>query len=82
MDPDLVALGRGIRLCRKKSGLSQEKLGGEAGLSRNYIGQIERGEREPKAKSIIAIARALGNEATAWQMIGKSLEEASRKVRV
>jgi transcriptional regulator with XRE-family HTH domain len=81
LDPDLVALGRGIRRSRKRSALSQEQLGGEAGLSRNYIGQIERGEREPKAKSLIAIARALGDEAAAWRTIGESLAEASRKLR-
>jgi transcriptional regulator with XRE-family HTH domain len=78
-DPDLVALGRGIRRCRKARKLSQEQLGGEAGLSRNYVGQIERGEREAKIKSIIAIARALGSEAAVWTQIGDALAEYSAR---
>jgi transcriptional regulator with XRE-family HTH domain len=73
-DPDLVALGRVIRRCRKQLGVSQEKLAGEAALSRNYIGQIERGEREAKVKTLIAIVRALGSDPMIWQEIGTSLK--------
>jgi transcriptional regulator with XRE-family HTH domain len=82
LDPDLVALGRGIRRCRKATSLSQEQLGGEAGLSRNYIGQIERGEREAKIKSLIAIARVLGPEAIVWSQIGEALAKAPREAAV
>jgi transcriptional regulator with XRE-family HTH domain len=61
-DPDLVALGREIRALRLAQGLSQEELADRAGLHRNYIGGIERGERNVGVKAIFALARGLGVE--------------------
>lgn len=60
VDPDLLALGRGIRACRERAGLSQEELAHRAGLHRNHVGFLERGERNAKAKTLIALAQAMG----------------------
>lgn len=57
---DLIALGREIRRHRKALGLSQEVLAERAGLHRNYVGFLERGERNPSATTIFGLARTLG----------------------
>ncbi|WP_269714142.1 helix-turn-helix domain-containing protein [Caulobacter sp. NIBR2454] len=57
---DLAALGRAIRHHRKALGISQEELADRAGLHRNYVGLLERGERNPSYTTVCAVARALG----------------------
>ncbi|WP_217597881.1 helix-turn-helix domain-containing protein [Cohnella sp. GbtcB17] len=52
-------LGERIRLLRKQKGLSQETLGGLAELHTNYIGQVERGEKNLTIESLEKIAHGL-----------------------
>ncbi|MBP6505954.1 MAG: helix-turn-helix transcriptional regulator [Opitutaceae bacterium] len=52
-------LGDTFRTGRKEQGLSQESLAEAAGLSRNYYGSLERGEKMPSALTVIQIAGAL-----------------------
>jgi transcriptional regulator with XRE-family HTH domain len=54
-----VRLGRALRLARDDRGLSQEDLAGNAGVSRTYLGEIERGEKCPSVCVVDALARAL-----------------------
>lgn len=53
-------IGRNIARHREPTGLSQEDCGLRAGLHRTAVGQLERGERIPRADSLIRIAGALG----------------------
>lgn len=48
-----------IRAAREQVGMSQENLAHETGLHKNYVGEIERGEKSPSLKSITALAHAL-----------------------
>jgi len=57
--PAHVALGRAVRELRARRGLSQEQLGFQSGLHRNYVGAIERGEINPTFRILIALARGL-----------------------
>ncbi|HCW49010.1 MAG TPA: transcriptional regulator [Brevundimonas sp.] len=59
-DPDLLVFGRAVRQLRVARKLSQEELAHRAGLHRNYIGGIERGERNVGVKAVFALARGLG----------------------
>lgn len=49
-----------VRRIRIESGLSQDELGAQSGLTRNYIGNVERQENSPSLDSMGAIADALG----------------------
>lgn len=56
----LVGLGAALRKARLDRGLSQEELGLQTGVHRNYIGGIERGERSPTVITVAKLAEALG----------------------
>lgn len=53
-------LGKRIRELRQSKGLSQEALAAEAGIHKNYLGGIERGERNPSLLNLARIADGLG----------------------
>ena len=55
----LKTFGRSLRSLRKRSHLSQEALAEAAGLSRNYISDIERGVRNPGLLALVSLAKAL-----------------------
>ena len=59
---ELEEFGKRLRELRLQKGYSQEKLAEIASLHRNYIGMIERGERNVTLLNIKKIARALGIE--------------------
>lgn len=59
-DPDpRIVFGRRLRQLRVRRGLSQEKLAELAELHRNYVGGVERGERNIALLNIVALAHAL-----------------------
>lgn len=52
-------IGEKIRLARLKKGLSQEQLALHAGVNPSYLGQIERGVKNPTMNILEKIARGL-----------------------
>ena len=57
---DLKELGRIIRSKREMLGLTQVELARRSSVDRNYIGMVERGERNPSYLSLLKIAQGLG----------------------
>jgi transcriptional regulator with XRE-family HTH domain len=49
-----------LRRVRENAKLSQETLASKAGLHRNYVGLLERGERTPTLIIVDQLAKALG----------------------
>lgn len=53
------SIGSNIRKYRIEKKLKQENLAEKAGLSTNYIGMVERGEKIPSLETFIRIINAL-----------------------
>jgi transcriptional regulator with XRE-family HTH domain len=49
-----------LRRVRHQAGLSQEELAFRAGVTRNYVGGLERGEKSPTLRTLDKLAEALG----------------------
>ena len=55
----LREFGLRVRALREAADLSQEGLAERTGMSRNYLGSIERGEVNPSLLKIASVAQAL-----------------------
>ena len=54
------AVGQRVRDLRLKLGISQEELAERAALHRNYVGGVERGERDIGIIALGQLVKALG----------------------
>lgn len=56
----LATIGKNVRKYRLMKKLRQEDLAEKAGLTTNYFGMVERGEKIPSLETFIKILNALG----------------------
>jgi transcriptional regulator with XRE-family HTH domain len=59
-NPVTAAVGRAVRELRLAAGLSQESVADRSGLHRNYVGGVERGERNPTVEVLFRLGEGLG----------------------
>ncbi|WP_071849999.1 helix-turn-helix domain-containing protein [Duganella sp. HH105] len=74
MDP-AVAFGVVLRRLRKEAGLTQEQLGFEAEVERNFVSLIERGVNQPTIRVLFRLAAALKVEPSAMIKLVQSEAE-------
>ena len=55
-------LGAAIKECRKKLGLTQTQLANLAGVSLNYVSQLENGKPRAQLDKMLAVIDVLGLE--------------------
>lgn len=84
--PDHDAFGRAVRETRARRGHSQETLGLIAGVHRNYVGAIERGEINPTFRLILALVDGLDISVSELmkvyeRQVGESSKVAARRRR-
>ena len=66
--------GANVRALRRAKALSQEKFAFACNLHRNYIGSIERGERNVSIDSMARIATTLGVDIRELLNTGKTVQ--------
>lgn len=72
----LKIIGKRIRARRRGLGMSQEALAERAGLHYTYIGQIERGEKNPSIETMLKLCGALDTTIEKlFEKIGDGAEE-------
>lgn len=72
--------GSTLRVIRKESGYSQERLAEMTGLSTNYIGEMERGLKAPGLAVIVRLSRAL--RVSVHDLLRDFTPEVVRKLRL
>ncbi len=73
------SFGHALWKRRTQLGLSQEALAFRCGSHRNYIGEIERGEKSPSLHIVFAIAEALEMKASELLRMTEELEAKNRR---
>lgn len=58
-------IGKRIKACRERLGLTQDALAEKTGLTTNYISTVERGASFPRCEKLIALLNGLETSADA-----------------
>jgi XRE family transcriptional regulator, regulator of sulfur utilization len=77
LSPRHRALGDALRSFRKARDLTQEALGDRSGLTTNYVGDTERGERNVSVRALWQLADGLG--VRAWELLREAEKHGANK---
>lgn len=79
LDPNLIKIGKQIRMLREAKGHSQEDFAALAKLGRTYYGRVERGEQNISIQNLICIAFALKVEVGELVPLLRQLKKPKKK---
>ena len=65
-----TGFGQRLRAVREAKGMTQQQLADAAGSHKNTVARLERGEQEPAWPLVLAFARALEVDCTAFEADG------------
>ena len=68
-------IGKAIKLCRVRRGLSQVELGEKSSLNGSYISLIEQNARKPTTRTLEKIANALNVSMVVLTFLGSDQNE-------
>lgn len=71
---ELLALANAIRHLRREREMSQEALAFAAGVHPKHVSEIERANKDPRTKTVVRLADALG--VTVAELYARSAREA------
>lgn len=57
---ELMSIGENIKQIRKNKGLTQNELAKDIGISRSYLGDLEKNRRNPSTETIEKLSKKLG----------------------
>jgi transcriptional regulator with XRE-family HTH domain len=77
LEPKHPAIARTVRSLRLKTGMTQEALALEVGISAGEICRLEKGRRNPKWETMERLAEGVG--VPCWEMV-KVAEEIKREL--
>ncbi len=71
--PSSEAFGRALRAARQSAGLSQQSLALECAMSRGFLSDLERGNKEPTLSTLLRLASGL--EMSAGELVAMAERE-------
>jgi len=78
--PESLLFGQALRRFRNDRGWSQERLAEAAGITLNYVGNLERGEQGPSLHVLVRLARALDIDLSV--LVGDFPRDVIRRLRL
>lgn len=78
----LKLFGKRVRTVRKAAKITQEEAAEAAGLNSKYFGEVERGEKQPSLKAIIAFAKALKVSPATFFQFEEDTDEKTLRMRI
>jgi transcriptional regulator with XRE-family HTH domain len=78
-EPNLLILGRAVKLMREQNGMSAEELAEASGILHERIGALEAGQLDPTYELLVEIANGLGAQPSALVILAEQLDSSSNQ---